>query len=559
MIDPASGVEDVLACSLWSSQGPVDSVRTTNGARVARQSTSAPGVAPACRPRPSKPHVDFAVYSSTASPEGSTSATSGATLISLGGRRSALTKMHTMRPWHPSAIRFRRKLAVVAVVVLGTLPGGCASGAVPSAGGTGAAPTTSTLTSTAASPTTIIASPNGTASPSDVPRSAWEGGPSYYRDFPQATAAGWADPSFFPIGVWFAAVRSQEDVDLDKTAGLNTYVELTDNSDITLVYQNGMFAIPSGISYAGQGSETVGWLLEDEADMFGGPGNGEWTGNHSGEGPICSPEDAQCGYTVMRTRAASHPSDGRLRYANYGKGVFMWETDAEAEPFVNAYTDIVSTDIYWYTDPGICEEAANFVGIPMRQCRLAANYGAVIDRERDLDARDGRRQPIYAFVEAGAPFDSGGAITANQLAGAVMSSLIHEARGIIYFSQSFGGSCITQHLLRDSCGVAARSAVTKINGQIKQLAPVLNEQSYQYIFNPGLDTMIKEHDGSYYVFTMLKRGTSPGSHTLTLPSWMGGSKAEVLFENRTVPVSVTYQLTDTLSAECSYHIYKITP
>ena len=38
------------------------------------------------------------------------------------------------------------------------------------------------------------------------------------------------------------------------------------------------------------------------------------------------------------------------------------------------------------------------------QVRRAANYGYQIDRVRQLDALDGRRQPIWAFVETGWPF-----------------------------------------------------------------------------------------------------------------------------------------------------------
>ena len=40
---------------------------------------------------------------------------------------------------------------------------------------------------------------------------------------------------FFPVGVWFESVTSQSDIDMDKAAGLNTYVELTDNSDLPLI------------------------------------------------------------------------------------------------------------------------------------------------------------------------------------------------------------------------------------------------------------------------------------------------------------------------------------
>ena len=44
------------------------------------------------------------------------------------------------------------------------------------------------------------------------------------------------------------------------------------------------------------------------------------------------------------------PADGRARYNNYGKGVLLWETDAEAACFVNVQ-QLVSSDLYWFTDP----------------------------------------------------------------------------------------------------------------------------------------------------------------------------------------------------------------
>ncbi|NUR88636.1 MAG: hypothetical protein HOY71_31500, partial [Nonomuraea sp.] len=249
----------------------------------------------------------------------------------------------------------------------------------------------------------------------------------------------------------------------------------------------------------------------------------------------------------------------RPYYANYGKGVMIWQSDSDAARFVNSYTDLVSLDVYWYTSHYACQDAEGWLKIPTSQCRLAANYGLILDRQRKLDGMDGKRQPIYAFIEVGwpAPEDSKN-IEPGQLKGAVMNSLIHEARGIIYFNHSFGGPCQTQHALRDSCGAKTRPAVTEVNKQIKQLAPVLNSQSVEYGFGPGLDTMLKPYDGSYYLFAMLKRGTSRGEQTFKLPHGLTAAKAQVLFEDREVPISGG-KFTDSFEQEYSYHIYKITP
>jgi hypothetical protein len=395
----------------------------------------------------------------------------------------------------------------------------------------------------------------------NLPRVTWDGGPGYYERFPVAAAAGWTDPSFFPIGVWFESAVQDKDVAMDKAAGINTYVELTQDSDMNLVRSHGMSAITSK-PLKGAGAETVGWLITDEADMFGGPGDGTWSGAFGGEGPVCVPEKPPCGYTMMRTLKDRLPKgDGRMFYANYGKGVLFWGTPAEAGRFVNGYTDVTSADAYWYTDVNICGEAREFLQWPAADCPLAADYGAVLDKERLLDAADGRLQPIYAFVELGWPMTSGTrAIKPEEMAGAVMSSLVHEARGVIYFNHNFGGPCPSQHILREECGAPIRSAVTEMNRRIRELAPVLNTQSYVYQVAPGLDTMLKCLEGSCYVFAVVKRAAPTGSHTLTLPPELAGaSRVEVLYENRTIPVGSGRTFTDSFDAEYSYHIYKITP
>jgi len=399
-----------------------------------------------------------------------------------------------------------------------------------------------------------------TAGRFDLPRVPWEGGPAYYADFPVAKEAGWTDPAFFPIGVWFESVLDERDVTLDKEAGLNTYVELTANSDMKLIREHGMFAMTSK-PLPGTGPETVGWLLTDEPDMFAGPGDGEWSGKFAGEGRICLPEKPPCGYTVMSTLKDRLPQgDGRLHYANFGKGVAMWETDQEASRFVNSYTDALSTDIYWYTDAHICTEAETWLKLPRDRCPRAANYGRVVDRTRRLDALDGRRQPVYAFVEVGWPgADGRTAITADQIAGAVMNALVHEARGIIYFNHSFGGPCVSQHVLREPCTKDIRAAVTELNRRITSLAPVLNTQSYAHTFEPRLDTMLKRHDGSYYVFATVGEQGSPGTYSLRLPAALASAgSAEVLFENRSVPIR-DGAITDAFATEHAYHVYRITP
>jgi hypothetical protein len=408
----------------------------------------------------------------------------------------------------------------------------------------------------------------------NLPRVPWEGGPAYYAGF--SKAAAWNNAAFFPIGVWFEGVYGQAEINLDKGAGLNTYIELTGGSNLPLVRSNGMYAVLSEL-LPNYGSETVGWLLSDEVDMWAGPGSSPWTGNYPGQGNICTPSNASCGYTVLQTLLNGLPAnDGRMKYANFGKGTMFWESDAEASKFVNNYTHFNSNDIYWYTDANVCYNAegptlvqgsgpiSQYTGLhdlTQAECRRSSNYGTVMERMRALDAMDGKRQPIFAFVEDGHPSDdSAGALTinGNQLAGAVFNSLIHEARGVIYFNHNFGGPCQSQHVLRD-CGLTTiRPKVTETNQRVKDLAGVLNTQSYQYSFGGNLDTMLKAYNGSYYIFAMQKYPNNSGSYTFTLPPGMGGSTVEALYEGRNIPISGG-KFTDSFAAEYSYHVYKITP
>ena len=136
-----------------------------------------------------------------------------------------------------------------------------------------------------------------------------DGGPEYYSQFSNSLPS---DPNYFPLGVWFESVLSQADVDLDKDAGLNLYVVLTANSNLSLVQNNGMRAILQQSEWrtnqtAINSPAVAGWELSDEIDMQQGPGRG---------------------YTTLNNILAQLPNDGRMRYNNYGKGVMFWETDA---------------------------------------------------------------------------------------------------------------------------------------------------------------------------------------------------------------------------------------
>lgn len=289
--------------------------------------------------------------------------------------------------------------------------------------------------------------------------------------------------AYFPIAVWNASVLDEGQLEEDRAMGINTYVEMTPDSDLKLVRKAGIPAISSSVS-----EDAAGFVLPDEVDMWARAGDAAWSGNSPGEGDICIPSSAACGFTVLREVIAGVPTNQML-YANFGKGVTFWENDENASRFVNNYADVVSADNYWFTDPNICNSHEGGKLLPgpeeltTADCRLAANYGRTVERLRSLVVPAGSI-PVWAFVEIGHPFSEADSptITIGQIRGAVWSSLVHGARGIVYFNHSFGGDCASQNVLRD-CGEELRKGMAKINREVARAAPVLNA--------PFLDNAIK--------------------------------------------------------------------
>ena len=372
-----------------------------------------------------------------------------------------------------------------------------------------------------------------------------DGGARYYAQFPRSLPA---EPSYFPIGVWLESVLSQDDIDADKDAGLNLYLGLTADSDLGLIARNGMRAIAQLDEWRDRadapGSEAIaGWLLADETDMQ------------------LSPRE---GHARMRSLSnAVPPGDGRLRYANYGKGVTFWNTDEEAAGYVNDFQDVVSADNYWFTDENICGPSEGGVllggGKPLRpgKCHRAANYGRTVDRVRGLVKPAGSR-PVWAFVEVGHPFSENDwpSIEPAEVSAAVWSSIIHGARGIVYFNHSFGGPAQTQHALREPAYADVRAEVARTNARIRRLAPVLNAPFADRFASTtaAVDTMTKQAGGRFYVFAA-SRARGPQRAEFHVPC-AGDATVSVLDEGRTLPLA-SGSFEDSFADGNAVHIYRI--
>jgi hypothetical protein len=385
----------------------------------------------------------------------------------------------------------------------------------------------------------------------DLPKIPWEGGPDYWKKFAKADVAGWDDPNFFPIAIWYNGISSDAEVQYDKDHGINTYMGMSDTTPYSLFETNGVYWIGGKLNdtFTEQSRNWVGTFLDDEVD-------GRFT--------------PEAGRQHLQALANATPP-GFFKYANFTQMVishYMPATDAQ--PFVNNFTDSVSVDMYWYTIPycGLQPYSnAHLVPVSEANCRTASSYGKTMKALRMQDAADGKLQPLWQFVEnlnggpGEGPFVAN--ISAGQLQGAVMNSIINEARGIVYFNQSLSGPCGGGSVLRLSqvltnfCGAEQMEAVKTVNSRIRELAPVINTQSYDFSLGNQLDTMLKIRDGYAYIFAMVDGNSAPGARNFKLPDGIKANQAEVLYENRTVPVDTAGSFTDTFAAEYSYHIYKV--
>jgi hypothetical protein len=456
----------------------------------------------------------------------------------------------------------RRVLPTVGTLALAIATAACGvvgpSHAVSSTVASTVGTSPSATTSVGGNPVSVAGSSAATMSAASslaLPRIPWDGGPAYYARFPKAAAYGWTSPRFFPITVWSAVVAQRKDVVQDKAAGINTYLNPYLYFDPYPAIRAAHMSVIIGNFHTPESrAVVVGYDLSDEPDGRLGLGNGPINKN-----TIECSTSVPCAFTAMAYLDSLVPKNsGRFTFTNYTSEILTHP--AQGALMIKRYQSANSMDDYYYTGSGnACYVSRVYGFVTASECPKAADYGMDVARERALDPR----KPIFNFVELGTTSQAGDNITPGEIGGAVWSSIINGAMGINYFIEDTApGPCgETGNVIRDtSCpaAVAATREVTKVDRQIKALAPILNTQSYRHRFNSKLDTMLKYYNGSYYIFAMLGLRGNPGSYTLSLPAGLSASHVQVVDENRTIAISGG-SFTDSFSKEYSYHIYKITP
>jgi len=384
-----------------------------------------------------------------------------------------------------------------------------------------------------------------------------DGGANFYTGHGYTKAAALDSPNFFPIGIWYPSLNTESDVATYEALGINMLDRPDGACKLSLLTGTGIYAIPQygecgGATGSGIGKESVGLFTDDEVDMNYGPG---------------------AGYTYLAdliNRVPSSLKSGRFFWTNYGTGVLFWEPAAQAAQFVNGYQQTVSDDLYWFTTPSATESCAHFylVHCTGGEARRGSNYGSAIDAIRAFEHPAGS-EPIWAFVENGWPFThERRAITPADMNWAIWSSIIHGARGIIYFNHSFSGPAQSDNNFENShftsTGITGQAKAT--DSLIRSLAPVLNDDTaVNYVTaRPapsafgGIESMAKYHDAQFYIFADT-RDAGRKSRNVHATFHLSGSSAvsvTVVNENRTIQV-VKGTFTDTFATGTTVHIYAV--
>lgn len=343
------------------------------------------------------------------------------------------------------------------------------------------------------------------------PYARWDRGPSGQEEF-------------FPIAVWLQNPRNAVKY---KAAGINTYVGLwrgPTEGQLVELKEAGMRVICSQNDVALRNLDDpiiIGWMHGDEPD------NAQSLGRGKGYGPPILPEKIAADYRQIHARDPSRPV-----LLNLGQGV-AWDgwhgrgvrtNHPEDYPEYVKGGDIISFDIYpavhdkpevagklWYVPRGVA-----------RLVRWTEN-----------------RKVVWNCIECTQIGNPKVKPTPQQVKCEVWMSLIHGSMGLIYFVHEWQPRFNEAALLSDS---EMLQAVTEINKQIHELAPVLNSPTVKdgvsaLSSNEGVPvaTMVKQHKGSTYIFAAaMKEGGTKAEFTVKCGD--SGQTIEVLGENRQIGV-----------------------
>ncbi len=367
---------------------------------------------------------------------------------------------------------------------------------------------------------------------------------------PKVDAAGYArwkngppaGEDYFPIAVW---LQNPRNADRYKAAGINLYVGLYGGPTSNQLAQLKRAGV-SVVCGQGRGMEfkddptIVGWMHGDEPD------NAQSLGTGKGYGPPILPEKIVRDYERMRAADPSRPVLLNLgqgvAYDNYiGRGVRR--NHSEDYPQYIEGCDIASFDIY----PVVHEKP-----------EIAGKLEFVAKGVERLRGWAGPERLAWNCIECTHISNEEKKATPQQVRAEVWMSLIHGSRGLIYFVHQFKPTFREAALLEDAEMLAA---VTGINRQIHELAPVLNSPSITNgvtVVSSAADApiawMMKQRGDATYLFAINMRN-KPTRGTFSFRELPVNATVETLGESR--PLNITRREFSDDFAGYEVHLYRV--
>lgn len=333
-----------------------------------------------------------------------------------------------------------------------------------------------------------------------------------------------ADEAYFPIAVW---LQNPKNAARYRAAGINLYVGLwrgPTTNQLAELQRAGMQVIcgQNRLSLEQKDNPViVGWMHGDEPD------NAQSLGQGKGYGPPVPPERIARAYERMRDADPTRPI-----LLNLGQGV-AWDNwigrgvrrnHPEDYPEYVKGCDIVSFDIY----PAVHENP-----------EVAGKLEFVAKGVERLGQWTRGEKSVWNCIECTRISNPRIKPTPEQVRAEVWMALIHGSRGLIYFVHQFKPTFNEAALLDDATLLAA---VTAINRQVRELAPVLNRPTIvdgvtarSSTADAPIACMMKRRGDLAYLFTVNLRG-QPAQGSFQVRDWQGNVSAEVLGESRRISV-----------------------
>lgn len=353
------------------------------------------------------------------------------------------------------------------------------------------------------------------------------------------------DSGFFPIGVW---LQSPSTAETYKKAGINMFVGVwqgLDRDNLQIFKRNGMKIICDQNEFGLQNLNEpaiFAWMHGDEPD------NAQWNSSTQKYDPCIDPAIIIRDYHKIKENDPTRPV-----YLNLGRGVSAtnWFGRGECTG---------KTDMYKISQNGYLKgcDIASFDIYPVNSSEpeIKDSLWVVAKGVNNLLEWSDHSKPVWCWIETSRIGEyPERKPTPAEVKSQVWMALIHGVSGFGYFCHSFYPSLVEADFLQDK---EMLNAITKINHQVTELAPVLNSPDISDFATVSVDHnsipvhfLTKYFEGENYIFAVSMRpGVTSASFSIAT-----GKILEVLGEDRNIEIE-NGKFSDNFS-NYEVHLYKI--